>query len=190
MKVPLDKMNRRDAIQKASKIMGTAISAPLVIGVLAGCEADVTLDWSPQVLTTRQAAIVADLAEQILPETDTPGAKEARVERFIDSMVAGYLPEAERTIFLEGLALLAKEKFDKKAPDEQFETVRKLAESARRQGKDENPKSFFLLAKEMTLLGFFTSEIGATQVLNYDPIPGGYKGCASLEDVGGKTWAT
>ncbi len=170
--------------------MGTAISTSLVMGVLAGCEAEVTLDWSPEVLTAHQAAIVADLAEQILPQTSTPGAKEARVERFIDSMLAGYLPEIERTIFLEGLASLAEQKFDKKTPDEQFEIVKELAESARQKGRDVNPKSFFLLAKEMTLLGFFTSEIGATQVLNYDPIPGGYKGCAPLEDVGGKTWAT
>ena len=51
-----------------------------------------------------------------------------------------------------------------------------------------NP-SFFLLLKELTLLGFFASEPGATEVLNYDPVPGGYTGCAPLEEVGGKTWA-
>jgi hypothetical protein len=45
------------------------------------------------------------------------------------------------------------------------------------------------MAKELTLLGFFTSEPGATQVLQYDPVPGAYHGCVPLEEVG-KTWAT
>ncbi len=186
----MEKINRRDAIVKASQVMGGVLSTSLVMGVLSGCKADVTLDWNPQVLTAKEAAITSDLAEHILPQTGTPGAKEARVERFIDSMVAGYLLDAERTTFLRGLSSLADQKFDRKSSDEQFEMVSELAHAARMQGEDADPKPFFLLAKEMTLLGFFTSEIGATQVLNYDPIPGGYKGCESLEDVGGKTWAT
>jgi hypothetical protein len=50
-------------------------------------------------------------------------------------------------------------------------------------------KPFILAVKELTLLGFFTSEPGATQVLQYDPVPGAYKGCVSLKEVG-KAWAT
>jgi hypothetical protein len=48
-----------------------------------------------------------------------------------------------------------------------------------------------LMAKELTLLGFFTSEPGATQVLQYIAVPGSYKGCVPLAEAGnGKTWAT
>jgi gluconate 2-dehydrogenase gamma chain len=53
--------------------------------------------------------------------------------------------------------------------------------------KDSKP--FLLELKELTLLGFFTSEPGATQVLQYNQVPGPYKGCVPLSTVG-KTWAT
>ena len=61
-----------------------------------------------------------------------------------------------------------------------------------RQNPKRNPREepFFYLLKSTTLLGFFTSEVGATEVLNYDPVPGNYDGCIPLESVGGKTWAT
>jgi gluconate 2-dehydrogenase gamma chain len=52
-------------------------------------------------------------------------------------------------------------------------------------------RPFILMAKELTMLGFFTSEPGATQVLQYIAVPGSYKGCIPLSEAGnGKTWAT
>lgn len=186
----MEKMSRRKAIKKASTIMGGALSTSLIMGVLSGCKAEVILDWNPMALTPQETIITAALAEVILPTTSTPGAKEARVERFIDTMIAGYLLEAERRVFIKGLASLDERKFIKKTPDEQRAMVTELAEDARKQKQITESKPFFLLAKEMTLLGFFTSEIGATQVLNYDPVPGGYQGCMPLHEVGGKTWAS
>ena len=57
---------------------------------------------------------------------------------------------------------------------------------------DPAPKRpFILMMKELTMLGFFTSEPGATQVLQYVPVPGAYKGCVPLSEAGnGRTWAT
>lgn len=52
---------------------------------------------------------------------------------------------------------------------------------------DETP--FFLLVKELTMLGYFTTEVGATQVLQYEAVPGTYEGCAPVEEIG-RTWAT
>jgi hypothetical protein len=54
---------------------------------------------------------------------------------------------------------------------------------------DKKERPFILSIKELTLLGFFTSEPGATQVLQYNPVPGAYHGCVPLAEVG-KTWAT
>ena len=99
----MEKINRRKAIKKASTIMGGALSTSLIMGVLSGCKAEVILDWNPMALTPQETIITTALAEVILPTTSTPGAKEARVERFIDTMIAGYLLEAERTVFMKGL---------------------------------------------------------------------------------------
>jgi gluconate 2-dehydrogenase gamma chain len=52
-------------------------------------------------------------------------------------------------------------------------------------------RPFILTVKELTMLGYFTSEPGATQVLQYSPVPGAYKGCVPVSEAGnGKTWAT
>jgi gluconate 2-dehydrogenase gamma chain len=55
-------------------------------------------------------------------------------------------------------------------------------------GFAEGPQ-YFLMLKELTMTGYFTSEEGATQVLRYEDVPGVYQGCIPFEDVG-KTWAT
>lgn len=53
--------------------------------------------------------------------------------------------------------------------------------------EDETP--FFLVVKELTMLGYFTTEVGATQVLQYEAVPGTFEGCAPLQEIG-RTWAT
>lgn len=188
MKESKSKISRRQAIRRTSALMGGSISSSLALGVLSGCTTEMREDWTPQALTTDQVQLIAAFAEQILPSTSTPGAKEAKIERFIDSMVSEYLTDSDRSIFMAGLTYLDKQKFVTRTPDEQRTIVAKLAKEARNQKKETGPKPFFLLAKEMILLGFFTSKIGATQVLNYDPIPGSYHGCLPLAEVGGKTW--
>jgi hypothetical protein len=52
-------------------------------------------------------------------------------------------------------------------------------------------RPFVLMMKELTLLGFFTSQVGATQVLQYEAVPGEFKPCVPVAEAGnGKTWAT
>jgi hypothetical protein len=53
---------------------------------------------------------------------------------------------------------------------------------------DDQGVPFFKLVKELTLLGYFTSEPGATLALDYVPVPGRYDGCIDLKP-GQKAWA-
>ncbi len=179
----MEKIDRREAIKRTAFIMGCTLSGSLISAVMSGCTGGPSADWSPQVLNRNQLAAAADLAEVILPRTLTPGAKDAQVERFIDSLAAGFLSPDENDILLSGLNHLHRGGFVNLSFDKQNEAVRELVSDGEHAG-------FFRLFKQCTLLGFFTSEIGATQVLNYDPIPGIYSGCENLEDVGGRTWAT
>ena len=65
------------------------------------------------------------------------------------------------------------------------------AVKANKETKPAPPRPFVLMMKELTMLGFFTSKPGATEVLQYEPVPGAYKGCLPLSEAGnGKTWAT
>src|SRR5687768_866456 len=100
-------ITRREALRRAAVILGGALSASTVAGVLAGCEAPREAaggaDWVPRALSRDQAELVATIAEHIIPATDTPGARAAGVHRFVDTMLAGHYPAAERDRFVAGL---------------------------------------------------------------------------------------
>ena len=200
-------MNRREALKRTSLVLGYAISTPVVAAFLNGCKAQPELNYKPVFFTEDEARIVAEIAEIILPRTDTPGAKDVGVPGFIDALIAEvYLP-AEQMDFRKGLAGISDEArksygnaFLDCTPEQQTDLIKTLNNKALEgsvkgaaQGwwnagtAQERP--FILKIKELTLLGFFTSEPGATQVLQYKQVPGPFKGCVPLAEVG-KAWAT
>lgn len=193
-------IDRREALRKTALLMGAAVSATAIAGVMSGCKATPDLNYKPVFFNEDQARLVSELSDIILPKTDTPGAKEAGVPNFIDKMLQECYKKEDQDRFLTGLAA-----FDEDAkktygdsfiyckPDDQLAFVKKHNETAVKASKEnpKEPKPFFLMAKELTMLGYFTSEPGATQVLQYEPVPGAYKGCIPLKEAGnGKTWAT
>ncbi len=193
-------IDRREALRKAAWLMGAAISAPAMAAILQGCKATPELSYTPQFFTEDQARLVSELAEIIIPKTDTPGAKDAGVPGFIDLILKDCYKKEDQDRFLTGLA-----EFDAAAktaygdsfiylePEKQLEFAKSQNEAAIKAMNEDRsaPRPFFLVAKELTLLGFFTSEPGATQVLQYVAVPGSYKGCIPLSEAGnGKTWAS
>lgn len=200
-------MNRREALQRTALVLGYTISAPLAAAVLNGCTAKSELTFTPKLLLPDQARLLSAFAETIIPKTDTPGAIEAGVPGFIEDMVQMVYSPEQQANFMTGLMNLGEEAktalgkdFPEVSKEEQLSFVKKknqdlLAAGASSQsegwwnaGAGSN-KPFFLELKELTILGFFTSEPGATQVLQYNQVPGPYKGCVPLADVG-KAWAT
>src|ERR1700737_3264014 len=97
-----DFIDRREAIRRATLLLGGVISAPTLAAMLAGCETPPAGEagWTPRALAGDQGALVAAIAEHIIPETDTPGARSAGVHRFIDTMLAEYYSADERAAFL------------------------------------------------------------------------------------------
>ena len=193
---PTTTMNRRKALKQASLVLGYAITGPTLAGVINGCGENRSLNWQPQFLTQDEVLLVEAACERILPSGNTPGATDAMVVKFVDQMVAEfYLPE-DQQYFSQGLEELKAQSqstisknFVDASPSQQDQLIQQQAEAAKVMASD-GSKHFFLMLKELTILGFFTSEVGATQVLNYDEIPGGFQGCQPLDSVGGKTWAT
>lgn len=191
-------MNRREAIQRAGMVLGYAVAAPTLAGILNGCKATPNLAFKPVFLTEDQARLVAEVAEIIIPKTDTPGAKDVGVPGFIDQMLKECYKKEDQDRYLAGLT-----EFDTAAktsygdlfmdldPAQQAEHVKKIHDAAIEATKSGELKErpFILMTKELTVTGFFTSEVGATQVLQYAAVPGAYHGCVPLAEVG-KTWAT
>lgn len=188
-------MDRREAIKRTALLLGGVVFAPTAAGVLSGCRARPGLEWTPEFFSEEEARLVTALSEVIIPETDTPGAREAGVPAFIEEMVFTAYDEEARERFMEGL-----EAFNERASEAHGSDYVELEPEAQYAfAEEENAKAiegegeaagtpFFLIMKELTMMGYFTSEVGATQHLQHEPVPGRYDGCAPLEEVG-KTWA-
>jgi len=194
-------MDRREALKRTAWIMGGAVSAPVIMGILKGCTAKPTIDWKPVFLSSDQGVLVTQVAEIIIPKTDTPGAKDVGVPGFIDSIVKECFSKEDQDNFLSGLNAFDEEAkkeygdpFAELDAKDQEAFVKKLHDAAVKAEKETTPapkRPFILAMKELTMSGFFISEAGSTQVLQYDPVPGAYKGCVPLKEAGnGKTWAT
>lgn len=192
-------IDRREALRKTAMLMGAAVSVSALSGILQGCKASPELTYKPDFFNEEQAGIISELAETIIPKTDTPGAKDAGVPGFIDKILKQCYSKEDQDRFLSGIG-----EFDKKSKEKhgdsfiyldkekQLEFVKaENDEAVKLKDKQGAERPFLLMAKELTLLGFFTSEPGATQVLQYEAVPGSYKGCIPLSEAGnGKTWAT
>jgi hypothetical protein len=187
-------MERREAIKRTAALMGGLIFAPTMLGVLKGCTPS-SGEWTPAVFTKEQANLVSALSETILPAGELPGAIDVGVPGFIDKMINEVYDEEQERMFVDGLDLFEKncveqtgKSFSDLTPEEQFEYASLINMESIEAEMMEGPQ-FFLIFKELTMVGFFTSEAGATQVLRYEQIPGYYDGCVPLEEVG-RTWAT
>ncbi len=193
-------IDRREALRKTAMMMGAAISASAFAGLMQGCKTTPELTYVPQFFSEDQGRIVMEVAEIIIPKTDTPGAKDVGVPGFIDTMLKDCYKKEDQDRFLTGLTAFDEEaktaygdSFIYCEPEQQVELVKKTHDAAVAEAKEnrEAKRPFILMTKELTLLGFFTSEPGATQVLQYEAVPGSYKGCLPLSEAGnGKTWAT
>jgi hypothetical protein len=147
--------------------------------------------------------LIADLAETIIPATETPGAKDADVHDFIIIMVKDCTETQSQNKFIGGLkdlehycASAYDKPFGKCTENEKQQVLKHFEEKGKNfkgiLGKVQNRflgKSFFTTLKEYTVEGYCSSQIGATRGLNYKPIPGKYLGCIPMEP-GQKSWAT
>lgn len=185
-------------------MVGGALSAPTMIAFLDGCKTKEAATGADFAFQPEQLNLVSEVAEVIIPKTDTPGAKDAKVGEFVEKMLKDCYYEKDQKSFMTGLNKLADKDFMKATPEEQI-TLLTAAEKesmdelqrigdertkAKSGGKlfEEPGVPFFRLMKELTLLGYFTSEPGATQALEYVAVPGRYDGCIDLEP-NQKAWA-
>ena len=138
--------------------------------------------------------MVAAIAEQIIPATDTPGARGAGVHRFIDRMLAEYYSADDRRRFIDGLSDIDRRAREAKGKEflalstsEQRDILVALDAEAYRGVSVSRP--FFRTMKELTLLGYYTSQVGATRELKHVAIPGRFDGCVPFATID-RAWST
>jgi hypothetical protein len=171
-------MNRRQSLLSLSALAGHALFSQVLDRAAAASALLARPDaaWQAVALTERQGRVLEEVVDTIIPDTDTPGARAARVHVFVDLMLEHCVSADDRKPVLAAL---------EGVPDVFLQEGRAERE-ARLLRVD--PKALALL-KELTILGYFTSEVGARRALAYEPVPGEYRGCIDLEP-GRRAWAT
>jgi len=184
-------MERREALRQISLLSGAALSAPVLAAALGGCKGAVS-NYTPVNLSETHFQAIATIADIIIPETDTPGAKEAGVAQFIDVAMGSYFERDDYDRFIGGMNVINQDSNERyQIPFAELDELRQTqivtvmdqkAFDALEAG--EKPQ-FFTTLKQLVLLGYYMSEVGATEELRYLRAPGRYEGSAEM----GKTWA-
>lgn len=190
-------MKRRKAIGRIALVGGGAVAA------YSGYKW-YEISKSPDIrYLEERRELIGELADTIIPKTDSPGAKEANVQDYIIVMIKDCTETKTQNKFIEGLQELENyagskygQSFQKCNSAQRQEILRYFEEKGKNYGgiagKIRNRflgKSFFTTLKELTAEGYCTSELGATQGLAYAFIPGRYDACIPLQP-GQKGWAT
>ncbi|MET0392203.1 MAG: gluconate 2-dehydrogenase subunit 3 family protein [Chitinophagaceae bacterium] len=177
-------MDRKEAIRYISLLLGgTLVGAS---SFLAGCAAPGTKSFSASDMD-----YLDEIAETILPETTTPGARAAQAGQFMALMVSDCYDENEQAIFRKGMQTLnerSAEKygnpFMKLTPAQRHALLVQVDDEQKAYTttqKDNDPVHYFRMMKELALLGYFTSKPGCTQAKRYMPVPGKYVGCVPYQ---------
>jgi glucoside 3-dehydrogenase (cytochrome c) hitch-hiker subunit len=187
-------ITRREAIKQVTAMLGGVVfvgSGDLLTAV-EHAHARVTASRKQiGAFTAQDIALLDEVADTILPETKTPGAKAAHTGAFMAVMVTDTYDEGQQAVFRDGMRKLDEASFMTKSPAqrlaflEQLDREQKGYMDSRAQGA---PPHYFRLMKELTLFGYFTSEIGCTQAMRYRETPGRFDPCVPYTP-GETTWA-
>jgi glucoside 3-dehydrogenase (cytochrome c) hitch-hiker subunit len=193
-------MNRRDALRMLTAGAVLPALSPELFAFYQ--QAHPGGSYTLRTLNPHQNDMVVAMIDQIIPATDTPGAKAARVNEFIDVILTEWATDEERRNFLDGLADVDKQSqalfgkdFASASPAQQLVLLRAMdaaAEVTRSHRKPRPPfwelegrdtqmqDDFFTVFKNMTLYGYYTSETGFAKELKLEIIPGAQHGCTQV----------
>ncbi len=187
-------MERRELLKMITLATGGALIGGDLL--LSGCKINAKSDGT---FSTDDIAFLDEVAESIIPKTNTPGAKDAEVGKFMTVMVNDCYEAKDQKIFHDGLIKLneaSKTKFSSSfmkitaaQRKELLTELDKEAKTYQKAKKETDPNHYFTMMKQLTLAGFFTSKPGATEALRYVAIPGKYEGSVPYKK-GDKAWAT
>lgn len=180
-------LTRREALTLMATLCGgTIFGAHRMLAAALANAAD-----RPLAFSSTDHALLNEIAETILPTTpDSPGAKAADIATFMQEIVRDFYDSDERATFTRGLDQLqtsSRDKFsgrpfDELTPDERHRLLLGY--------EPPNPTpDFYRMLKQLTVWGYFSSEIGSTQALAHIAAPGRFEGCVTIDPVTTKAWA-
>ncbi len=190
-------INRRDVLKLLATAAASSAMSPELWAIGRKLQEQVAETATLRTLNPHQNATVTAIAEMIIPQTDTPGAKATRVNEFIDLILTDWYAPQEKQRFLAGLA-----KVDARCHDlfgrnfldcsdtQQLRILTELDQDiaaelklrragTRTRDQEESPQYFFYMMKQLTVVGYCTSEAGA-QAIGFEVIPAEHGGCVAV----------
>ena len=140
----------------------------------------------PAFFDAGQFSLVESMVDVMIPETDTPGAAGAGVHYFIDLMMSEWASAERQSRYVDGLAELGRalagpggEPFAELSTAERYKRLSAVDTAA---FADESGEHFFREFKRMALFGYYSSQPGATEELQYEALPGPFRPCMPVDD--------
>ncbi|WP_170309814.1 gluconate 2-dehydrogenase subunit 3 family protein [Seonamhaeicola maritimus] len=208
-------MDRRTALKNLTAGIGYAVATPTIMSILASCQ-EKTETWTPLFLSEDEKYMITHLTDIILPKTEIPGALDVNIPQFLDMMFYEVELDENQKQFKKGSNLFSKkiiqslnkpisdvkkkefnvvlksyfdlsEEDSKKVINQQKLNIKEVAET---EADSYHIYKFLLTVRYYTIFGYCTSEEIGENVLAYDPVPGNYQGCISLEEkTNGRAWS-
>ncbi len=171
-------MQRRTALKNVAATVGALVALPAWAHGWNGQQIQ-----KATLLTPAEGNLLAEVVETIIPTTDTPGAKELGVHRFVEKMIVDCYDNKAQDSFTGGLAELDaqsqqtfKKSFAEGTPSQRIHILEGMELS-----EDPAKKAFFNMVKGLTIQGYMNSEYVMTNLTHYEMIPGRFHGCVPVE---------
>lgn len=167
-------ISRREAVQTLLLLMGGTLSLPVQAALLRK-----TGNSDPGRFSADEQVLITELTEVIIPTTNTPGAKVAGVGEFVSYVIGHCTDTTQQEAFRRGLQRT--DALSQSAHGKRFELLEASQKAGIMEQLGRQEKAFFTTLRELTIVGYFTSETGATQALDYVAIPGRFEGDIPLK---------
>jgi len=185
-------ISRREALKRAGLILGVSIPVSQISGVLSSFAFNES-SYKVKFFKTNEFILLRDIINQIIPKTDTAGAIDVGVHRFVDMMLNDWASKETQTHYRKGLQGISEHaKLEHKLPfsecthSQQLNILNNLDQS---EELEDTLVNFFSDLKWFVISGYYTSEYGAAVELNYDRMPGWYQGCVTF-DENDRAWSS
>jgi hypothetical protein len=207
-------MNRRELLKNLGLGAGFLVVGPTTFGLLQSCKNEPDYDWQPTFLSAANGFALKQILEVILPATDTPGANDLNLAQFIDSYMEEVASEERQKRFKAGADAFAnafkdetgnelnegtQEEYDQvikkyllATPAEREKMVQRNTETQDPMDADPEEKmnpvdstfDYLQNVREMGIWAWKNSEAIGENVMWYDPIPGVYIPCGTMDELG------
>jgi Gluconate 2-dehydrogenase subunit 3 len=196
-------MDRREAVKRVSLMLGGLALVGSGSGLLAACtkqDRAVAAKAGAGAFTPEDIAFLDEVSDTILPDTaKSPGAKAAKTGAFMALMVTDTYSPEDQAVFRAGMTALDEASksanggatFVSATPAQRTAVLTALDKAQfdfQKTRKKDEPQHYFRMMKELSMLGYFTSEIGATKALRYKESPGPFQPCVPYTK-GDPAWA-